>query len=77
MADEIVSMDADAVRRYRGRWQAVAEIEAAEQRAATLAERWQLLNHLLSMALALGLDLNARDDEDGVRRRWLKLKGAA
>ncbi len=77
MADEIVSMDADAVRRYRDRWQAVAEIEAAEQRAATLAERWQLLNHLLSMALALGLDLSGRDDEDGVRRRWLKLKDAA
>ncbi len=72
-----VSMDSQLANLYRNRWQAVAEIEAAEQRATSIVQRWRQTNQLLGMALALGLDLTGRDDELEVRRRWLRLKGDA
>ena len=57
------------------RWQTVAEVEDAEQREATVASRWQKLNAILQMALALGLDLGAQnDDEMVVWHRWARLK---
>ena len=65
------SMDALLVREYRPRWQTVAEVEEAEQREATMANRWQRLNAILQMALALGLDLGAQnDDEMAIWQRW-------
>ena len=68
-------MDALLVREYRARWQTVAEVEDAEQREATVASRWQKLNAILQMALALGLDLGAQnDDEMVVWHRWARLK---
>jgi hypothetical protein len=68
-------MDVHLVQEYRSRWQAVAEVEAAEQREATIANRWQQLNAILQMAMALGLDLDAQaEDELAVWQRWAKLK---
>jgi hypothetical protein len=68
-------MDALLVREYRARWQTVAEVEDSEQREATVASRWQQLNAILQMALALGLDLGAQnDDEMVVWQRWARLK---
>ncbi len=64
-----VSMDSQLAKLYRNRWQAAAEIEAAEQRASSIEERWRQTNQLLGMALALGLDLTRRDDEHEMRSR--------
>ena len=68
-------MDTLLVREYRARWQTVAEVEDAEQRQATMASRWGKLNAILQMALALGLDLRAEDEDEAiVWQRWAKLK---
>ena len=68
-------LDQETLAAYRRRWQAVAEFEAAERRAASPAERWQQMNALLRMALALELPLADDDQEaDEVRRRWNKLR---
>ena len=72
------SMDTLLVREYRARWQLVAEVEDAEQREATMASRWQKLNAILQMALALDLDLGAQnDDEMVVWQRWARLKAGS
>ena len=71
-------MDALLVREYRARWLAVAEVEDAEQREATVASRWRKLNAILQMALVLGLDLSAQsDDEVVVWQRWARLKAGS
>jgi hypothetical protein len=60
---------------YQARWVAVEEVEAREQREATIAERWQKLNSLLRMAS--GLDIVMPRDEEQiavVRQRWNFLK---
>jgi hypothetical protein len=68
-------MDPTLVREYRTRWDAVSEIEQAEQQHATLEERWAKLNAVLRMAIALGVDLRAgSDDETLVWQRWATLK---
>lgn len=68
-------MDPDLAREYRVRWPAVAEVEEAEQQWATIAERWEKLNAILRMAVALGLDLQAHgQDEEVVWERWARLK---
>jgi hypothetical protein len=69
-------MDSRTARQFRERWLAVAAIEDAEQQAMSLEERWQQLNRLLAMAIALQLDLSDRE-EDMVRERWIRLKAAA
>ena len=70
-------MDSLAAHRFRERWQAVAAIEAAEQQATTIEARWRQTNSILGMALALGLDLTHREDEENtVRMRWMKRKEA-
>jgi len=65
------------MREFRARWQAVAAIEAEEQRAASIALRWQQTNAILRLAMGLGLSLAdlRGDDEEVVRRRWARLKG--
>jgi hypothetical protein len=68
-------MDAQLVKCFRERWQAVAAVELEEQRAASIELRWQQLNALLQIAIGLDLPLDEPDDEDDVRRRWAKLKG--
>ena len=68
-------MDADLVRHYRARWEAVTEVEDAERRQASITSRWQQLNALFNMAVALGLDLGAQDEgELVVWERWARLK---
>ena len=53
-------MDPVLVREYRTRWQAVSEVEAAEQQQATVEDRWRRLNAILQVAVSLGLDLRAQ-----------------
>ena len=68
-------MDPVLAREYRARWQAVAEVEEAELQQATIEERWQRLNAILRLAVALGLDFGAeREDETVVWQRWAYLK---
>ncbi len=70
-------MDGQLLRAYREHWQAVADVEAQERRAASVALRWQQLNAILRMSSALGLGpmLRARTaDEQIVRTRWARLK---
>lgn len=68
-------MQAQDARDYRRRWQAVAAIEEAERRRASLDERLRQLNSLLGMARALGMDLTRLEaDEHIVYRRWAQLK---
>ena len=65
------------IRESRSRWDAVAAIETAEQRAATLALRWQQLNAISGLLMALGVALAETDrQEDAVRQRFAKLREA-
>lgn len=73
----LMTIDADALKAYRARWEAVAQIEAAEKRQATLEQRWQKLNAMFRLAIALGLYEKMRDaDVEAVRARWSRLKSA-
>ena len=64
------------VKEFRDRWQAVAAIEAEEQRKASIALRWQQTNAILRLAIGLGLPLTEPDEEEeAVRQQWAKLKG--
>jgi len=68
-------MDPVIVREYWARWQAVADVEEAERRRATVEERWRKLDAIFRMAVSLGLDLRAQsDDEVIVWQRWARLK---
>jgi len=68
-------MDPLLVREYRARWQAVSEVEEAEQQQATVEDRWRRLNAILQVAITLGLDLRAQSkDEAIVWQRWARLK---
>ncbi len=64
------------MKQFRKRWQAVAALEREEQREASVALRWQQLNAILRLAIGLGLPLREQFEEETVRRRWAKLKGA-
>jgi hypothetical protein len=69
-------MNDHLVREFRERWQAVAAVEAEEQRTASIALRWQQLNAILRLAIGLGLPLAESDkEEEIVRQRWARLKG--
>jgi hypothetical protein len=70
-------MNNQLAKEFRERWQAVAAIEAEEQRTASVALRWQQTNAILRLAMGLGLPLMESDEEEEVvRQRWAKLKGA-
>jgi hypothetical protein len=58
---------------YRARWQAVAEIELQEQKAASYETRWLQLNSIVGLAINLRI-LKADVSEKGVYQRWAKLK---
>ncbi len=45
-----MKLDRETAQAYRDRWQAVAEMENAQQRQMSLTQRWQKLNALLRMA---------------------------
>lgn len=68
-------MDQETLQAYRGRWQAVAEIEALEQRRMSVTQRWRQLNVLVRMAAALELPLD-RDDQldDLADQHWRRLR---
>lgn len=69
------TLDKEALEAYRMRWEAVAQIEAEEKRQATLEQRWQKLNAMLRLSIALGFYEKMRNaDVDDVRDRWIKLK---
>jgi hypothetical protein len=58
---------------YRDRWNAVTAIEQEEQRAASLARRWQLLNYLYLLGRSLALP--SKDSlEVAAGQRWAHLK---
>ena len=60
---------------YQRRWQAVEQVEHAEQQAATVAERWRRLNSLLRLARSLGLQLREEDSLiDPAQQRWNRLR---
>jgi len=70
-------MDNHLIREYRERYQAVANVELAEQSAASMSSRLQQLNFLLGMGMALGLRVDEADQEEvDVWIRWARLKGA-
>jgi len=71
-------MDPILVREYRARWQAVSEVEEAEQHQTTVEDRWRRLNAILQLAVTLGLDLRAQnEDETIVWQRWARLKAGS
>jgi hypothetical protein len=68
-------MDPILAREYRDRWQAVLEVEEAERQRATVEDRWRKLNAILQMAVSLGIDLHAQDEDEAVVwQRWASLK---
>ena len=69
-------MDKQLVREFRNRWRAVATVEMEEQRATSVALRWQQLNAILGMAIGLGLPLEESKDVEIVRQRWTELKAS-
>ena len=69
-------MSEHLMRQFRERWQVVAAIEREEQREASVALRWQQLNAILRLARGLGLPMRERLEEEAVRQRWARLKGA-
>jgi hypothetical protein len=69
------TIDKEALQAYRKRWEAVAEVEAAEKRHATIEQRWQKLNAMLRLTISLGLYEKMRNPNvNDVRNRWIKLK---
>ena len=68
----------ELVREYRARYDAVAQVEAAERQAMALEARCAKLNALARMAVALGVDLRAESpDAAEVWARWARLKAGA
>ena len=61
---------------YQDRWKIVGEIEAREQRMATIPQRWKQLNSILGLAIGLGLQLESDEDKLIVYQRWAKIKQA-
>lgn len=69
-------MDKRLVREFRERYEAVAAIEAQEQRTALLEVRWQQLNSIFRLARESGVTQTESVDEDMVYQRWARLKGS-
>lgn len=68
-------MQKELMQQFRDRWQAVAAVEAEEQKAASIALRWQQLNSIVHLAADLNLPISAADDgEEAVWQRWSRLK---
>jgi hypothetical protein len=70
-----MKMDKSMLTAYQDRWKLVAEIEVAEQRQTSVAQRWQKLNALVRMAAGLGILQKDNDAQiQAVRQRWALLK---
>jgi len=69
-------VDKQLAKEFRERWQAVAAVEAEEQRVASMALKLKQLDAILRLAIGLGLSLEKSEEEIAiVRQRWMKLKG--
>ena len=75
-----MTLSREMMRAYLQRWEAVAEVEEAEGRQASIAQRWQKTDSLFRMGIALGLlpkkDEESYDlDQPWIRLRMIYLKG--
>jgi hypothetical protein len=73
----IQKVDTKALKEYRDRWNAVADIERNELQRTSLDKRWRQLNLLFHFArkLSAGKKFQHEDrDLVAVRERWHKLK---
>ena len=68
-----MSMDKSMLMAYQERWQAVADVQNAELRHATMTQRWQQLNALVGMAAGLGI-VPESDNDYSVIMRWNTLR---
>ena len=68
----------EMIEAWQAGWQAVAEVEAAERQAETMADRWRKLDMLYQFALEMGLverDTAYRaESEMLVYEQWRRLK---
>ncbi len=64
------------IREYVENRRAVHAREIEERRRESIELRWEQLNAIVGMALALGLPLGGQDEKgvEEVRRRWCTLK---
>ena len=67
-------IDPELAKQFRDRWQAVAAVEAEEQRAASIGLRWKQLNAIWLLAVGMGLRPEPDETENQVRERWARLK---
>jgi len=70
-------MNAEEVRLFRERWQAVNEIERQELRAMSLETRLQKMDSIRKLAKGLGFLLKPDESESVVFDRWASLKKKA
>jgi hypothetical protein len=70
-------MKSDKLKYYRERWMEIEQIERREQAESTIETRWQQVNTLRNMAIALGLSFEEDEEEKlAIYQRWAKLKKA-
>jgi hypothetical protein len=69
-------MDATTARRWKNRWDLVAEVQAEEQRGYSAARRLAQMGAIRQLALRRGMKI-ADAGEFDVWRRWARMKGAA
>ena len=67
-------MDRELVRFYRDRWKAVEEIEAEEERNASIDLRLLQMNSILQLAVGLGMPVVPDETKYIVCERWARLK---
>jgi hypothetical protein len=63
---------------YRDRWQAAAAVEAEEHRSSSVLQRWEQMNSLRGLMIALNLPApSTSEQEKAVWERWARLKDLA
>ena len=67
-------IDPELAKQFRDRWQAVAAVEAEEQRTASISLRWKQLNAIWLLAAGMGLRPEPDEAVNLVRERWVRLK---
>lgn len=72
---DVQKMDKAMVTLYRDRWKEVNEFQLQERREASILERWDKLNSIIGMAVALGVWPKRNEEEiSQVRERWNYLR---
>lgn len=72
--------DLQAIKEYKARWEAVAEIERTELCALTIEQRWRQLTLLFRFAQqASKVQITTQEGQEiiEVRERWNKLKAVS